>query len=387
VILVAALGLTPQVTQWDSLILSESASLSLLAISFGVGVRYAVRPSASLAACLVASLGTWALTRHINLLVLLVVSAVTLVIALVRRSRSAMGVSAALVSVGLIGLLGLSGASGIWHDNANAILANRILASRDGTDYFVREGLPGPTPDMLAWVGRFRSDAPQLQDAALQSWIGSRWTETYGRYLASHPREAVVEPLWRFPKLWASHLHYAQRKTELAAGESRFSAIEGVFLFALFAAAGVLAVIRRKRHHVDTSEVVVAVGLCSAVVASYMTWHLSATELERLMLPWALVVRLVLVLYILVAVDTTLLRSGPPTDVSSPSASPSAAGRQPEDGCRPDAARAQASRPIFAVSLMSATSAFSSRSASFLNRTQALPILAFGSRSTYRLAT
>ena len=62
-------------------------------------------------------------------------------------------------------------------------------------------------------------------------------------------------------------------------------------------------------------------------------------------------------------------------------------GRQPEDDRRPDVARAQATRPIFAVSLMSATSAFSSRSASFLNRTQALPMLAFGSRSTYRSAT
>ena len=61
-------------------------------------------------------------------------------------------------------------------------------------------------------------------------------------------------------------------------------------------------------------------------------------------------------------------------------------GRQPEDDRRPDVARAQASRPIFAVSLMSATSAFSSRSASFLNRTQVLPTLAFGSRSTYRSA-
>ena len=54
---------------------------------------------------------------------------------------------------------------------------------------------------------------------------------------------------------------------------------------------------------------------------------------------------------------------------------------------RPDVARAQATRPIFAVSLTSVTSAFSSRSASFLNRTQALPMLAFGSRSTYRSAT
>jgi hypothetical protein len=62
-------------------------------------------------------------------------------------------------------------------------------------------------------------------------------------------------------------------------------------------------------------------------------------------------------------------------------------GRQPEDDHRPDVARAQATRPIVAVSLMSATSAFSSRSASFLNRTQDLPMLAFGSRSTYRSAT
>jgi hypothetical protein len=54
-------------------------------------------------------------------------------------------------------------------------------------------------------------------------------------------------------------------------------------------------------------------------------------------------------------------------------------GRQPEDDRRPDVGRAQATRPIFAVSLMSATSAFSSRFASFLNRTQALPMLAFPS--------
>ena len=62
-------------------------------------------------------------------------------------------------------------------------------------------------------------------------------------------------------------------------------------------------------------------------------------------------------------------------------------GRQPEDDRRPDVARAQATMPIFVVSLMSATSAFSSRSASFLNRTQALPMPALGSGSTYRSAT
>jgi len=53
----------------------------------------------------------------------------------------------------------------------------------------------------------------------------------------------------------------------------------------------------------------------------------------------------------------------------------------------PDVSQAQATRPILAVSLMSATSAFSSRSASFLIITQVLPMLAFGSRSTYRSAT
>ena len=62
-----------------------------------------------------------------------------------------------------------------------------------------------------------------------------------------------------------------------------------------------------------------------------------------------------------------------------------ATGRDPRTTAS-DAAAAQATRPIFAVSLMSATSAFSSRSASFLNRTQA-PMPAFGSRSTYRSAT
>jgi hypothetical protein len=61
--------------------------------------------------------------------------------------------------------------------------------------------------------------------------------------------------------------------------------------------------------------------------------------------------------------------------------------RQPKDDRRSDVARAQTTRPIFADSLMSATSAFSSRSASFLNRTHAFPMLAFGSRSTYRSAT
>ena len=63
-------------------------------------------------------------------------------------------------------------------------------------------------------------------------------------------------------------------------------------------------------------------------------------------------------------------------------ATPPARGRPP-----PDVARAQATRPILAVSLMSATTASSSRSASFLNRTQVFPTLAFGSRSTYRGAT
>lgn len=307
-IAVTAVGLTPQVTQWDSLILSESAAISLLAIAFGVVVRYAVRPSAWLAASVVGSLGLWAFTRHINLLLVLIAAPAALVVALLRRSRRGMCVSGGLLSLGLIGLLGLAGARAVWHDNANAILTNRILASREATRYFVHAGLPGPTPDMLAWVGRFSSNAPQLQDAVLQSWIGSRWSETYGRYLASHPREAMAEPLWRFPKLWASELHYRTRRTRSADRASHFSLTEGAILLALTVAAGALALVRRRRHEGDTRDVVVGVGLCSAVVGSFLTWHLSATELARLMLPWALVIRLMLVLYILIAIDAMLVR-------------------------------------------------------------------------------
>lgn len=304
-VLVCAFGLTSQVMQWDSIILSESLSISLLVLLYGCALWLVRNRSAGATLGLLVVAALWAYTRHVNVLVLLPVALVAFAVGLSTRRRVVVMAAAGLVVIAGVGAIAFTATSDINHYNANGLLGDRILVDDTRTRFFVSHGMPQPTAAMMATAGRFSgNEEPFLSNSQLQEWIEREWNGTYVRYLLEYPVGAVVQPAVDLPDLWDPEVGF-YNPTETIVGSAAavlFVAGDRVFA-AVLAALAVLAVVRFRRREHQLLDVVAVGFMVGAACMGALVWHLAATELDRLMLPPALAFRLGLLLYVLSALD------------------------------------------------------------------------------------
>ena len=201
---VLLVGLAPQVTRFDSAILSESLAISsavlLAATLIGVSRSRAWRVPALLA---------WAFfvfVRPENLVVGAVVGGAALLLVVLRRRVPA--AAAAVIIVGLVGLQYLGSVSTVRDLNMYTVLATRVMNDSARYAWFVERGMPNIPGiryvdgyDYAVTVPRDireylhipdEQDVPAIVPAGgmeLARWVHTEAWRTYAHRLLTHPGE------------------------------------------------------------------------------------------------------------------------------------------------------------------------------------------------------
>ena len=197
--LVLAFSCSPLVAQWDGVLLSESLSLSLLALVLACAIELARAPRLAAVAALLVTGVLWAATRDANVYAFLLL-APALVYPLWRRRRTL----AVTLAVGTAAILTLSAWSASSPRRWELLLIDnvdqRVLADPSARDYFRGRGMPFQS-DLRRRLyasrrplSRFDRD-PELR--SFRGWLRRSGRSTYADYLVSHPRTTLEQPLGR----------------------------------------------------------------------------------------------------------------------------------------------------------------------------------------------
>ena len=322
---VLGLSLTTTVTSWDTTMLSESLALSLAALLTGALLRLWREPTVRRALWLVGAWALWLFTRQAHL-VLSVLAVATLLVAVLvaARGRSATvrpwGVALAGVSVlTLVAGLSFREDTDIAHENLTYLVSQRIYRDAGDVGWFIERGMPVPDG---AVPGRPASLDALRRDRDFQRWLHDDGIQDYARFLLAHPWESLVRPLEGMVSDRAAFGDLDRPDDVLLAMPDSYGfprevlpgPVEGLLfepgqsggvLLGLAVALGATAcrLLAGGRDRRWTLPLVLLVLQLPALVA---VWHASATELGRLGLPSALLVRLALVLQLAVLLDVWL---------------------------------------------------------------------------------
>ncbi len=359
--LVLALACTRPVTQWDRQLLTESLSLSTLAVCTAALLWFARRRDAWSGAALVLAATAWLSLRDTHALVVGLTGVVVLVVAVVAGRRSTRDPVAGhrpgaevtvLVVVGVL-LVGIAfvGQAAADHGRRGVgpiagVYATRVLPFADRRDWFADRGMP-QARDLRVRARDARDATPAGAAVVVNAFPGdaeldryTRWLTDHGtstllRYAVTHPGYVVGEPFVRpgrdFNNLgrWANYVAVDHDVAVL--GLLVFPPWPWVLAVALLAVAVTVA----RRRWATTWPVVwwVTVGWgLVGLVHLLAAWHGDAQEVTRHVLLADVQVRLAVLLAVGWAVDAlgrpaAVSATGPPA-TDGPTNGPPGRGRR-----------------------------------------------------------
>ena len=303
--LVLGFAVTTPIVQWDRSVLSESLSLSLLALLFAVAITWARRPTWPRAAALVAVALVFAATRdtHIWVVAMLALALGAYAawhtwrvagpdrIRTLQRAVRASWVAALLAVVVL--LTGYSSASANrTQQNIVNVYTARIFPYVERVDWFADHGMPdaGPLRALARAAKGVDGDAPIVgvdlgapRFAALASWLRDDGASTYLEWLLTHPGYVVGEPLQRPERTFNNaqgHLVFyaAPDRTDVSlANTLLYPPWWAVLIAAVGAVAGAAATGRWRRPEWQMVALLGVLGVAHMLVA----WHGDGMEVTR----------------------------------------------------------------------------------------------------------
>ena len=213
-VVVLMLGLAAPVVSWNSLLLSESVAISLTALLIAAWIRYSRAPRWQTAATALTVTLFWTFTRQPHVLLCGLI-AVVAVVAWARASdsrRLKAVVASTLIAIAVAGFVEINRNQSISRTNVGSIIQNRILLNKGWTKWFVAHGMPY-SPSIAKYAGvpfHYQHENTQYFD-----WIDTDGTSTYLRFVLTHPRYTLLDPLPYFPGEEASlqHPNKSQFKT------------------------------------------------------------------------------------------------------------------------------------------------------------------------------
>ena len=197
-------SLSSSIGLWDADLLSESLSLSLMALLVAALLTLARRPTVLVGMAAVAAATLWAGTRDTNAYaVVLLAPLASAVIWRAGRIHLALVVTAAFVAAG-----GTAIAASASTARSELLLMDvvdeRVLDEPAARAFFVQRGLPvrpGLRRTLFARrsvLTRYEQD-PEL--ANVREWLTRHGGRTYMAYLLEHPRASLVTPLRQLPSI------------------------------------------------------------------------------------------------------------------------------------------------------------------------------------------
>ena len=294
---VLALSLAPDVSGWDATALSESLSISLIALTVALAVRYASVPSRGRAAALGAAVLAATLMRDTNL----ELCALAVLPVLFATRRNVRLVVCALVLATAASAWGQSAGRRSDIPTRNAV-ADAIIRDHAGP-WFAAHGLPtGPDTVRLLLERPAHAFDTDPHAAAVRSWIRTRGRGAWIAYLATHPARtlSIRHDLGEIfdPPRAACAPYWG--------GTARGLFVHGPWLLLLALAGGVL--FRRRLR----SREVLALGsfLVATLPVAVMVWDADAFELYRHAIVLAVVAQLSLLTIVLLSFDALCERAG-----------------------------------------------------------------------------
>ena len=336
-VVLAALGCTSVVTNWDAAKLSESLGLSLTVLVVAAWLNFLRRTE--LATALLVALATlpWLFVRQSIvptawMAVGLVVVAV--VVLARRRGRRDLGVRLlALLAIvlaveGALATASYSRNQEIVHENLLVIVANRVASDPARLEWFTQHGMPVPASGAL--------DPDSLRsDPAFSDWVAHEGRSTYVRYLATHPWYTATAPLDDFAGVRQPNAEEQVPSTAMLAPPAFYASVRLVLpepvedllfgpgdtgmVIALTVVVLGWSLARVGRRSPRWPLPLALIGL--AVASLYTGWHGATPELDRLALAGAVALRigLVLQLAVLIEDEVQLRRRSVDGDVAPPS--------------------------------------------------------------------
>jgi hypothetical protein len=313
-----ALGLTTQITNWDSAILSDSVTLSLTALLVAVWVRFVRRPDPSAVALVAGVTVLWTLTRELHVYITLLVALAAVLVAARLRTRQWVVLAAALAAVGVGAYVIDRQNTDTITDNVGNIVGGRVLTDPAIRAWFEDRGMPVMRQFE---TGKGLMGAEVREDPAFEAWAREEGMGLWVEYLLTHPVFALDGP---YGELLEDRNTFAEDlpnsvllSPEEAYGRTRPvlpEVVEGVLfapgrtgsLLAIFAAAVAATIAAGRRYGVDRRWWVPMLAILLVPPYLFLSYNGSTLEHGRHAMPAALAFRLGTFLLLALALDRLL---------------------------------------------------------------------------------
>jgi hypothetical protein len=280
--LILALSLERHIAGWDVVMLTESLSISLLALFLAAWLWLLKGWSWGKVAVLSLVSFFWAFTRDTNGWLLLMIVGLILFGVLFFGARKRY-LSIAFVFALLFALSNLSAEVGQrWVFPYQNVLAQRILPEQEAVSFFADCGMP-VTPELLGLAGGYANsgDRAFYTDPALQpyrNWLHNSGKSCYMRWLLSRPLASLRGPWMDFAWLLAFAevaYFYPQRYGPLLPwyAERVLYPQDGVLWLWTLTIIGASVAIWKKAWQANTAWVLF-IGLCLLIYPHlFIVWH------------------------------------------------------------------------------------------------------------------
>ncbi|HNS62217.1 MAG TPA: hypothetical protein PKK96_14530 [Anaerolineales bacterium] len=244
ILLVLAFGFTPQIAEWDSVLSSESISLSMFAIVTGLTLEIAQRiakdrnqqssaATRSLTAIWLVIFLLWVFLRDVHLYACLITVALLFPFVVVKKLRISSSIPILAYVLSGVFILGMytTQKSPRWELPLFHVMDGRVFTDQGMTDYFATH-----------------FDMPRDPSSPeYEKWFNSRGFRSYGIFLATHPRYMLSALMERsdylsegFIQPYFTTAEIRSRKTLLEMGRIVHPESNAVFLVDLILAASML---------------------------------------------------------------------------------------------------------------------------------------------------
>ena len=304
---VLLVGLSPPVTQWDTVLLSESIALSLTVLLIAALLELRRGLTSGTLAVVLALATLWSFTRQVNVMLLILLLPLALWF-LFRKGERRIAVigSIVLLVVALWGAVAVARTpSSLWRFNAFTILTARVLPDRDEAGFFLERGLPQSAAlrRVVSRKAPISGRSRAFKDPRMQRWLDHEWRSAYLAFLADSPVR-VVRPFGHTLDLLDGDVTYARPRSVIPAPVEQLVFARATGDIAFF---GVLAIVlwpMSLRYGRPTGRDLLAWSLLGMAFALILlTWHLAAVDLHRLNMPGAITARVGIVLLILFSLE------------------------------------------------------------------------------------
>lgn len=323
-------GVNPQITRWDHVLLSESLALSLTVAAIACWLLFAKRTTTGTTIAVWVVTVLWAFTRSAHLLVLPLLVVMLAVSLAWRSERAKRGVLlVAFVPIVIWGFVSVRNDPGTTEFNTYSIIAIRVFSSPSATRYFVDRGMPvnnailkyrglvprrAVPPDLLRYArvpAHFKVPSLVLTGGRpFVRWMRTNGPETYLKWLASRPGYVVTDPLTHLDEMVSRRIDkitppFQSRRVVPSFVTSIVFESYGLYLAAFAAAllSALAAVLLKLRSRpLAVAWCVIGVG----VALFYVAWFGSAIEGARHALVASTGSRIGLLLVLALTVDLYL---------------------------------------------------------------------------------